>query len=435
MTEKKELICKKTGDKVLYFKHKSGLDIYVSEMGDFSTVQAFFGTKYGSINTKFKTKQDTEFTEVPEGIAHYLEHKLFENEDCDAFEKYAKTGANANAYTSFDRTCYLFNCSDNYKESLKILLDFVQNPYFTDENVEKERGIIGQEIRMMDDTPSWRVFFNLLSCLYENHPVKIDIAGTVESIAKIDKELLYKCYDTFYNLNNMVLVIAGNVSADEIIAIADEHLKPCDDKGLEVSFPDEPCNIVKKELYDKMEVGIPLFNIGYKCPPVSGKKHLKTEVIASLLLEVATDPSSPLYKEMTDKGYINSSFSSEVFSGDGYFSLIFGGESEHPEKVYEMITAEFERLKKDGFDKKHFEEVKMCSYGMMIRESNNVDAVASNILSAVLEKEPSNGERLSPFDRIEILSEITANDLDEFLKNNILAENCALSVVKPSKEE
>lgn len=176
-------------------------------MKGFSSVEALFGTKYGSINTMFKTSDDAEYTTVPEGIAHFLEHKLFENEDCDVFELYAKTGASANAFTSFDKTCYIFSSSHNYQDSLRILLDFVQKPYFTKENVDKEQGIIGQEIKMTNDNPDWRLFFNLLRGMYHNHPVKIDIAGTVESIAEIDADLLYKCYNTFYNLNNMVLSI------------------------------------------------------------------------------------------------------------------------------------------------------------------------------------------------------------------------------------
>ena len=199
---------KRTGDSCVHVKHKSGLDIYIREMPGFSTVYALFGTKYGSVNTTFKLAADENYTEVPNGIAHFLEHKLFENEDCGVFELFAATGAQCNAYTSFDKTCYLFSCTQNYTENLRILLDFVQKPYFTKENVDKEQGIIGQEICMTNDNPEWRVFFNMLKSMYHSHPIQIDIAGTQESIAKIDADLLYKCYDTFYNLNNMTLSIA-----------------------------------------------------------------------------------------------------------------------------------------------------------------------------------------------------------------------------------
>ena len=312
--EKKIIACDKTNDKYTHIKHSSGLNILVWEMDGFSTTEALFGTKYGSINTRFKTNKDKDYTVVPEGIAHFLEHKLFENEDTDVFELFAKTGASANAYTSFDKTCYLFSCSDNYKESLEILLNFVQSPYFTKESVDKEQGIIGQEIRMCDDNPSWRVFFNMLNGLYKSHPVKIDIAGTIESIAKIDADLLYKCYNTFYNLNNMVLVVAGNVKADEVIDIADKCLKPSEDIELETVFLDEPDEVVKSEIVDNLPVGTPMFNIGFKVKPRSAYENLKLEMELHVAMNVLSDAASPLYKRLTDEGLINSTFSTEIFN-------------------------------------------------------------------------------------------------------------------------
>ena len=422
MNEIETLVSSRTGDKVFLCHHKSGLDIYICEMPEFTTCSALFGTRYGSVNTRFKTKEDTEFTEVPEGIAHYLEHKLFENEDCGAFEKYAKTGASANAYTSFDRTCYLFNCSDRYKDSLKILLDFVQDPYFTDENVAKEQGIIGQEIKMMDDTPTWKVFFNLLGCLYHNNPVKIDIAGTVESISKITKELLYKCYNTFYNLNNMILAIAGNVKTDEVLAIADECLKNCEDKGLETSFPDEPEKIVEKKIVYNMEVGIPIFSIGFKISPKYDKERIKTAVYAETFLQIISNPSSKLYNELIKKGYINSTFSGECFSGNGYFALIFNGESEHADEVYESICREIEEVKAKGVDKKQFEEVKKASYGDCIRQFNEVEYVATTMINSGLDK-------VSPFYESDLLSKMTIEDINNFAANEIDTEKSAVSIV------
>ena len=253
--EKEILTSSRTGDSCIHVKHSSGLDIYICEMNGFSSIEALIGTKYGSVNNIFKNAADSDYTTVPEGIAHFLEHKLFENEDCGVFELYARTGASCNAFTSFDKTCYLFSCSKNYEENLKILLDFVQKPYFTKENVDKEMGIIGQEIKMTNDNPEWRVFFNMLRGMYHAHPIKIDIAGTVESIAQIDADLLYKCYDAFYNLNNMVLSIAGNISADKVLEICDQCLKPSADKGLETVFPEEPAEIVTSEVTEKLPVG------------------------------------------------------------------------------------------------------------------------------------------------------------------------------------
>ena len=180
------------GQEMVKIKHPSGLTMLLCPMLGYSTAYATFTANVGSVDTGFKTQDDDAFVDVPEGIAHFLEHKMFENEDGDAFAKYAKTGASANAYTSFDKTAYLFACTDRFEESLEILLDFVRRPYFTKESVQKEQGIIGQEIRMYDDDGEWRVQFNLLQALYHNHPVRIDIAGTVESIAEIDDQLLYR---------------------------------------------------------------------------------------------------------------------------------------------------------------------------------------------------------------------------------------------------
>ncbi len=421
--EKNILTSQQTGDSCVHVKHKSGLDIYICEMKGFSTVEALFGTKYGSINTIFKTNEDTEFTSVPVGIAHFLEHKLFENEDCDVFELYAKTGASANAFTSFDKTCYLFSCSKNYQASLRILLDFVQKPYFTKASVDKEQGIIGQEIKMTNDNPDWRLFFNLLRGMYHNHPVKIDIAGTVDSIAQIDAELLYKCYNTFYNLNNMVLSIAGNITADEVLAICDECLKPCEDKGLETVFPDEPSEIVNAEIRETQPVGAPLFNIGYKCAPCSGRERLKKSIAASVAAELFADTSSDLYQRLLRQELVNSNFGTEIFSGDGYFAVIFSGESVKPELVRDEIIKEVAKVSADGICEDDFQRIKKSAYGALIRELNNVEAVANIMVNAHM-------EGVGPFDAINALSELTSGDVMKLVRTELSADKLVMSVVE-----
>lgn len=421
--EKKILTSPQTGDSCVHVKHSSGLDIYVCEMKGFSTVEALFGTKYGSVNTMFKMRDDEEYTVVPEGIAHFLEHKLFENEDCDVFELYAKTGASANAFTSFDKTCYLFSCSKNYQASLRILLDFVQKPYFTEASVQKEQGIIGQEIKMTNDNPEWRLFFNLLRGMYHNHPVKIDIAGTVESIAEIDAQLLYKCYNTFYNLNNMVLSVAGNISADEVLAICDECLKPCEDRGLETVFPDEPDDIVKAEIRETQPVGTPLFSFGCKLAPCRGRARLEKSIKSMLAADMFADPSSELYQRLLRQQLINSSFGTEVFTGDDYFALIFSGESSSPEKVREAILGEIERVKTDGLCEEDFQRIKKAYYGMLIRELNNVEAVANLMIN-------SHMDGVGPFDTIDVLSKMTSAEVLDFIKNEMTDDRFVLSVVE-----
>ena len=234
------------GEEYFFTKHPSGLDIYIYPKKGYSSKYAILGTNFGSVNNTFKLKNEENFTVVPDGIAHYLEHKLFASENGDAFELFAKTGASANAYTSFEKTAYLFSCTDNFNQSLEILLDFVQAPYFTEENVEKVRGIIAQEMKMYQDSPEWKVYINLLGALYHNHPVKIDIAGSVESIAKITPEILYDCYKAFYNLHNMALCIVGDLDPDEVLAVIDKKIQYSPPIEIDRYFPQEPKTVCKK---------------------------------------------------------------------------------------------------------------------------------------------------------------------------------------------
>ena len=418
------IVSRLTGDECIHVRHESGLEIYIMEMEGYHSSFALFGTKYGSINTRFRLKGEGDYAEVPEGIAHFLEHKLFENEDCDAFAQYAKTGANANAYTSFDRTAYLFACSENFNESLEILLSFVQAPYFTPESVDKEQGIIAQEIRMNHDEPGWRVFFNMLKAMYHNHPVRIDIGGTEESIRKIDADLLYRCYNTFYNLHNMVLAVAGNVKADEVLAICDRLLRKCEDQGLEEVYPDEPDTVAEHYTEVCLPVGAPIFNVGFKLKPKSGKELLRAELTATSLLDVLLGPSSRFYNELLQEGLINSEFDVDTpFTGSGFFCLSCGGESRQPETVRDRIIAEFERAKKEGFSAEDFERTKRVHYGNMIRSCGNVEANASMMLNAFM-----NG--LQPFDSIEVLADITYEDALRFLREEIDTEMSVLSVVR-----
>ncbi|HIZ56201.1 MAG TPA: insulinase family protein, partial [Firmicutes bacterium] len=302
MSQKEIFKSERIREEYIRVQHPSGLTILLYPMKGYSSVYAIFGTHYGSTNRTFKTAADPEFVTVPDGIAHYLEHKMFESKEGDAFALFAKTGASANAFTSFDRTCYLFSCADHFQESLEILLSFVRDPYFTDENVQKEQGIIGQEIRMYDDNANWRVFFNLLGALYQNHPVKIDIAGTVESIAKIDKDLLYRCYRTFYSLQNMVLAIAGNFDPDEALAIADQLLTPDTDPQIQRSDYNEPAEIAKPEVVQQMEVSMPLFAIGYKMEPCSGIQQVQAGIETEIVNLLLCGSGSPLYRRLYDQG-------------------------------------------------------------------------------------------------------------------------------------
>lgn len=411
------------GERYFEIDHPSGLKIYIMPKKNYSSSYALFGTKYGSIDTMFKRSDEASFTTVPEGIAHFLEHKLFESEELDAFERFAKTGASANAYTSFDKTCYLFSCSDNFEASLEILLDFVQHPYFTKETVEKEQGIIGQEIRMYDDIPGWMVEFNLLKALYKNHPVRIDIAGTVDSIAQITDTLLYKCYNTFYNLNNMALCVVGNVEVDTVLSLCDKLLVPAKELSIERSFPEEPRAIVCDYMEHTLPVSVPVFALGFKEVCAGERPDLKEILVSNVLLDIIAGNTTPVYKELFEGGLINTSFSREFFYGHGYACMMFEGESNDPARVADRIKEEILRFRRKGIDENIFECVRRRYYGMEIMSYNDIDSIANSVISCDF-----GGYEL--FDTIKILKEMTLQDVENRFKEVLDEKYAALSVVK-----
>lgn len=416
-------------DKYIKAVHKSGINIYIYPKKGYSSTYAIYGTKYGSINTKFRLLQNNKIVEVPAGIAHYLEHKLFESEDGNAFSEYAKTGASANAYTSFDKTCYLFSCTENFEESIKILLNLVNKPYFTEENVQKEQGIIGQEIRMYDDDPQWKVMFNLFQAMYHNHPIKVDIAGTVESIADITAEKLYTCYNTFYTPNNMAICICGNVDVDKVLNLIDSILKDKEACEVENIFPNEPDSAVQERVEQKFEISVPMFQLGFK--ETASNKEMSVSKIAqtNIILEALACKSSPLYNKLLDNNLINSSFDYEYFEGPGYASVIFSGESANPDKASDIIKEEINKLHENGIDEKTFMLSKRSVYGKTLAALNSTDNIANILISFAF----SNREL---FEYIEAIKNCTLKDINIRLSEQLNIQNSSLSIVSPiSKEE
>ena len=412
-------------DSYYSIKHPSGLRIFVYPKEGSNSTYAIFGTRYGSVDTTFRRSDEKEICKVPEGIAHFLEHKLFESEDGDAFARYAKTGASANAYTSFDMTCYLFSCTENVYESLEILLDFVQSPYFTEQTVQKQQGIIGQEIRMYDDDPQWRVMFNLLKALYHHHPVKIDIAGTVESIAEITPEYLYRCYHTFYNLNNMALCVAGNIDPERVLELCDKMLKPSEQIEVERIFEEEPAGVVQERVEQKLSVTIPLFQLGFKEP--ARRRTVQELAQTDVLLELLASDASPLYRRLLDQNLINTaSFGSEYFEGPGYAAVIFSGESKDPDAVAKEIRGEVERLRREGIPAEAFERARKAVYGRNVAALNSAEAIANAMISLTF------AER-ELFSYIDALAAVQLPDVQKRLEEQLLTENSALSVVFPIK--
>lgn len=406
--------------------HSSGLKIFVMPKANYKSTYAVFGTKYGSIDTCFKRSDQKEYTRVPEGIAHFLEHKLFESEELDAFTRYAETGASANAFTSFDKTCYLFQCSDRFADSLKILLDFVTHPYFTKETVEKEQGIIGQEITMYYDVPGWMSTFNLLRCLYKNHPVRIDIAGTVESISQITDKLLYDCYHTFYNLNNMALAVVGNVTPEEVIKVCDEMLKKSEDVTIERVFDEEPRDIVKSYEEYHIAVSMPVFSFGYKEACKTPQRTVQETVEMEILLEILAGETSNLYSALFEKGLINSTFSKEYFTGNGYEAVIFEGESTDAKTVAQAIKEEVARLRKEGISDQAFESARRSLYGREIMSYNVTDDVANAVIGCYF-------AGYSIFDPLEVYKNVKKEDVEKLLSEKLDEKYSALSVVRSEK--
>lgn len=419
-----EIKSQRIGDSYYKIDHPTGLTIYVYPKEGYNSAYAIFGTKYGSINTKFSVDDENRIT-VPDGIAHYLEHKLFESEEGDAFARYAKTGANANAYTSFEKTCYLFSCTDKFDESLEILLDFVQDPYFTAQTVAKEQGIIGQEIKMYDDSPEWRVMFNMLEGMYKNHPVKIDIAGTVETIAEITAEKLYEVYNVFYNLNNMVLCVSGNVTVEQVLRTADKMLKPCEKHSINNYFDEEPYEICEPYVEQSFPVSMPLFNLGFK---ERADKNLDVKKLActDILLAMIASQTSPLYRELLDNNLINGSFSYELFEGPGYCSVIFGGESRAPKQAAETIKQYISRLKSEGLGKSDFEISKKSVYGDAASALNSVSSISNVVVDYHF-----NGNEL--FSYIDAIADIDFDDVSTRFSEMLDVNNCTLSVVKQAE--
>lgn len=416
---------KRLGEEYIQVKHPSGLTLLLCPMKHYSTAYALFGTRYGSIDTCFKTQNDADFITVPEGIAHFLEHKLFENEDGDAFAKYAKTGASANAYTSFDKTCYLFACSENFEQSLEILMDFVTHPYFTEDTVQKEQGIIGQEIRMYDDDPDWRVFFNVLGGMYQNHPVRIDIAGTVESIAQINAELLYRCYHTFYNLHNMVLAVAGNFDPQVVLQVADRVLKPAPEMKIERRCPQEPDEVANKEVTLQLPIAVPLFQFGFKGRPEDETADMKNQVLDDLLISIIAGEFTDTYRQLYDAGLINSTFGGEVSSGRGYICTIFSGESRDPKKVAKALSDRVQELKQGGIPTDLFECAQRAVYGRYIGMYTRPESVASLMLG-------THFAGMQMYDLLELVASVTVQQLQRRLAESFDCERTSLSIIYPT---
>ncbi|HPT85162.1 MAG TPA: pitrilysin family protein [Bacillota bacterium] len=418
------------GEKYYYVKHKSGLDIYVIPK-KLSTYYAMFGTKYGSVHNKFRIKGEAEYTEVPDGIAHFLEHKMFENEDGeDTFAKFARTGASANAYTSFLCTMYLFSCTDKFYESLEILLDYVTMPYFTEQSVQKEQGIIAQEIRMGEDNPGRALFFGLMRAMYKNHNARIDIAGTVESIAKIDHHLLYKCYNTFYNLGNMALCVSGDVTPEEVIAVADKVLKPQATHEVECIEPAEDPEVNRPNFTCRMQVAKPLFAIGVKDVEISSNPYerMKKNAAMTVLENMLFGGASEFYNKLYEEGLITKSFGAWHDHNHSMSMFCVQGESDRPEEVYSRFLKYIDKQKRDGLSKDDFERCRRVMFSNFIKGFDSTSEIVNNFLGNFV------FEGADMLDYAEVIRELDFEYTDKIFRSVFQDSHYALATVYPLEE-
>ena len=403
------------GEEMIKITHESGLTVYISKK-DFGMSYAVFGTRYGSIENTFTV--DGERTDVPHGIAHFLEHKMFESEDGrDGFEKFGKYGADANAYTSFDRTAYIFSCTENFYESLEVLLRMVTTPHFTEKNVEKEKGIIRQEIKMCEDRTSYRRYYNLLKALYGNLPIAIPVAGTVESIGKITPELLYKCYNAFYRMSNMALCVCGNLDEDSVMEIVDRVIGNRSVGTVLPEYPADDLEAASGFISDEMDISKPIGAIGLKIP-----LNVKNEVL-DILCNAVFGESEEFYSSLYEKRMVNH-YDIGCDCVRNAKTMIIEFDSDSPKKVYEGFLKHIEKIRIDGVDVEAFERAKKTEYAETLRKYDSSISVAEAVFDGFIDGNDFIG-------LAERYSAVTADDVNQLAKQIFKKESTALSVICP----
>ncbi len=405
----------------------NGLEVYLLPKPGFTKSYATFTTKYGSIDNRFKPPGKSEM-QVPDGIAHFLEHKMFEEPDGDVFSRFAAQGASANAYTGFDRTVYLFSATRQVDRNLLTLIDFVQNPYFTDENVEKEKGIIIQEIDMYRDNPEWRVYFGLIEALYRSHPVHIDIAGTADSVRSITKEMLYDCYRTFYHPSNMTLFVVGGIDPEQVLELVrnNQAAKSFPPGGkIERFFSEEPVDVRERERVVQLPVSLSKCLFGFKeAPgPASGEEAVKRELATKLALETMLGSSSTLYQALYEDNLITDGFGHEYNTGPGFAFSAIGGDTPDPEALRERVCQALYEAAERGIDAGTFERTRRKRIGTFLRMMNSPEAIAGEFT-----RYRHRGGDL--FRVVELYERLTMEEVQARLKEHAGADRLAVSVVR-----
>ena len=415
----------KVKEKVYIEKLKNGLTVMIIPKKGIQKKYIIWGTHYGSNDSKFIVPGENEVTEVPKGVAHFLEHKMFEQENGrNSLDVLSSLGVNANAFTTNTHTAYLYEATDNFYEALDEFMDYVQHPYFTDENVEKEKGIIGQEIMMYDDYPEWKVYLNALEAMYHSHPVKLDITGTIETISHIDKDILYKCYNTFYNPSNMCLVVCGDFEPEEILKKIEKRLIEKNPEGeIKRIYEQEEETIVKPNVESKMDVSIPLFTLGIKCIPPKQKEKIKTHIAIDILLNMIVGESSKLYQELYKNGIILNMPSFEYEFTDNYAHILVSGVSRDPKKFFDEFNEEIQSYIKNGIKQEDFVRTKKMIYGEYVKEYNDVANIARMFMNDFM-------KGINSFDYLEEITSLDIEYVKQILVDNFKREKMVFSIVK-----
>lgn len=409
----------------------NGLEVIVLPKEGFNKTYATFATKYGSIDNHFSVG-DEQPIKVPDGIAHFLEHKMFEEPTGDIFAEFASQGASANAFTTFDRTVYLFSATEQIDANVETLINFVQNPYFTDANVEKEKGIIEQEINMYRDNADWRVYFGLIDALYHQHPVHIDIAGTVDSIMKIDKETLYRCYETFYHPSNMLLFVVGGVKAENIFQLvrSNQARKTFKPQGqIERFFDHEPKEVKISRKVSHLPVSLPKCMIGFKEKVVGleGEALLQQEVTTKLMLDAWIGSSSKLYQRLYEQSLISDTFGHEYNSSSGYAFSVLGGDTPNPDELVAQIRSAIEESLQTGIERTVFERTKRKKIGSYLRMLNSPEAIAGEFTRYRFRESDM-------FDVLAYYESCTFEQVNERLRDHFDLGQMAVSIVEQPTE-
>ena len=423
----RETFYERIGESCQREKLGNGLTVCVVPKPGYRRKYAFFAARYGGMDTRFCLEGT--WRDTPAGIAHYLEHKMFDTKDGSAMQDLAKNGAEPNAFTASSLTGYYFDCTEHFEENLKILLRFVSVPYFTQESVDKERGIIAQEIRMVEDNPDWQIYQQLLQALYVRHASRVPIAGTVESIAEITPQTLYDCHKAFYTPANMCLVAVGDLDAEAVFRAAEDILPP--ESGPDIprdyggSEGDTPA---QSETSCRMEVSMPSFLVGFKCPaPPEGEQRLRWDILGDLACDILMGDSSPLFSRLYSQGLINGSFGSSFDLLPGAAYAYAGGDSNDPAAVMEAILEEAQRLTREGLDPDYWQRMKRGNFGASLKGLNSFDSIAISLVEGCF-------QHFDPLRFPEIYDSITPQDVLDFIREHICRSRAALSVIYPKED-